>query len=87
MIKLTKRNGGDPIYLSPDHIISILGTDQAIAFTVEDSYQVTESPSTVARLITEYKQRQMRLQAAYIGYYSNFDAREFIKDLESEDRP
>jgi hypothetical protein len=50
---------------------------------------VTESPETVARLITEYKQRQMRLQAAYAAFYNKQhkdDMPEAIHYIESEDR-
>ena len=82
MIKLTKRSGSK-MYLAIDHIISILGDDQAVLYTVEDAYQVTEAPEHVARLVVEAKQRKMKLQAVYMECGKYFDP----AALEKEDMP
>jgi hypothetical protein len=93
MIKMTMPNN-DPIFVDPTSIRRLLTVDvyTAVRFDAEDYIYVTESPETVVRLITEYKQRQMRLQAAYNARYEyerewKFkDAESELARLESEDR-
>lgn len=56
-----------------------------------DSYNVTESPDEVVRLITEAKRRKMQIQSLYVENYRRCDTHEEIWEvidrLENEDTP
>jgi len=96
MIKLTEfilnqPDKNDVIYVAPHSIVLVV--EGAYGDTISTFIEVTpgtirsfiyvkESAKEVFRLITEYKQRQMRLQAAY-----NYNAQYLDPgQLESEDR-
>lgn len=93
MIKVNHISLIDEVYyFNPDRLIGIYVENRTtcLDFGTGHDVEIEETPETVARLITEYKQRQMRLQAAYGEYCKllndEYTLTSLIEELESEDR-
>lgn len=90
MIKLTRIGDVNNFYISPENVTSVYVESGVTKIYAGDViYSVEESQGKVARLITEYKQRQMRLQASYGQLARGLDGEYLaleIDALESEDR-
>jgi len=56
MIRLTKSGNGEPVYVSPDLIVSAEIVDEVTMLNVRsDRIFVTESPEEVARKVLEWR--------------------------------
>lgn len=72
MIRLTKSGNGEPVYVSPDLIVSAEIVDEVTMLNVRsDRIFVTESPEEVARKVLEWKLAMERYRAAYAEVMRN----------------
>jgi len=72
MIRLTKRGNGEPVYVSPDLIVSAEIVDEVTMLNVRsDRIFVTESPEEVARKVLEWQLAMERYRASCIAAASD----------------
>ena len=75
MIRLTKSGNGEPVYVSPDLIVSAEIVDDVTMLNVRsDRIFVLESPEEVARKVLEWKLKMAKYQASL--YRGNMGAAE-----------
>ena len=92
MIKLTDNETTKAVYINQDAVkgFSEVGVydGSIIKFLDGTTVEVHESLEEIYCLITKYKQRQMRLQAAYNVLYNDYTYTivDKVVALESEDR-
>ena len=68
MIRLTKSGNGEPVYVSPDLIVSAEIVDEVTMLNVRsDRIFVTESPEEVARKVLEWRLAMERYRASCIA--------------------
>ena len=61
MIRLTKSGNGEPVYVSPDLIVSAEIVDEVTMLNVRsDRIFVTESPEEVARKVLKWRKAMIR---------------------------
>ena len=72
MIRLTKSGNGEPVYVSPDLIVSAEIVDEVTMLNVRsDRIFVTESPEEVALKVLVWRLAMERYRAAYAEVMRN----------------
>jgi len=67
MIRLTKSGTGEPIYVSPEHLVEVGYDDkQTLVSTLAEGWYVQESPEEVVRKVLEWRLAMERYRAALI---------------------